>query len=288
LSARLIDGARIARTLQARLREQLQSRWIPTGAVPGLTVMLVGENPASKIYVGRKIKACGEVGIHSQLIALPDSVSEQRVLEEIERLNADPQVNGILVQLPLPKQISVAKVQHAIRPDKDVDGFHPQNIGALVTGEPSLQPCTPLGCLKLLDEEGVAIEGRRAVVVGRSNIVGKPMALMLLQRSATVTICHSKTSDLGAVTREADILVAAVGIARLIKAPMVKRGAAVIDVGMNRLADGTLCGDVDFPAVREVAGSITPVPGGVGPMTIAMLLHNTVLAASRLHGKAAP
>jgi methylenetetrahydrofolate dehydrogenase (NADP+) / methenyltetrahydrofolate cyclohydrolase len=288
LSARLIDGARIARTLQARLREQLQSRWIPTGAVPGLTVMLVGENPASKIYVGRKIKACGEVGIHSQLIALPDSVSEQRVLEEIERLNADPQVNGILVQLPLPKQISVAKVQHAIRPDKDVDGFHPQNIGALVTGEPSLQPCTPLGCLKLLDEEGVAIEGRRAVVVGRSNIVGKPMALMLLQRSATVTICHSKTSDLGAVTREADILVAAVGIARLIKASMVKRGAAVIDVGMNRLADGTLCGDVDFPAVREVAGSITPVPGGVGPMTIAMLLHNTVLAASRLHGKAAP
>jgi methylenetetrahydrofolate dehydrogenase (NADP+) / methenyltetrahydrofolate cyclohydrolase len=288
LSARLIDGARIAQTLQARLREQLQTRWIPTGAVPGLTVVLVGENPASKIYVRRKIKACGEVGIHSQLIELPDTVSEQRVLEEIERLNADPKVHGILVQLPLPKQISVAKVQHAIRPDKDVDGFHPQNIGALVTGEPSLQPCTPLGCLKLLDEEGVAIEGRRAVVVGRSNIVGKPMALMLLQRSATVTICHSKTPDLGAVTREADILVAAVGIARLIKAPMIKPGAAVIDVGMNRLADGTLCGDVDFPAAREVAGSITPVPGGVGPMTIAMLLHNTVLAASRLHGKAAP
>ena len=284
MSAKLIDGAAIAQALQARLREQLQARWTASGVVPGLTVVLVGENPASKIYVRRKIKACAEVGIHSELIELPDSVSEARVLSEIERLNADPKVHGILVQLPLPKQISVAKVQHAIRPEKDVDGFHPQNIGALVTGEPSLQPCTPLGCLKLLDEEGVPIEGRRAVVVGRSNIVGKPMALMLLQRSATVTICHSKTPDLGAVTREADILVAAVGIARLIKAPMIKPGAAVIDVGMNRLSDGTLSGDVDFAAAREVAGAITPVPGGVGPMTIAMLLHNTVLAAARLHG----
>ncbi len=284
MSARLIDGARIAQALQARLREQLQERSVPGGAAPGLSVVLVGENPASKIYVRRKIKACAEVGIRSELIELPDSVSEARVLDEIERLNADPKVHGILVQLPLPKQISVPKVQHAIRPEKDVDGFHPQNIGALVTGEPSLQPCTPLGCLKLLDEEGVPIEGRRAVVVGRSNIVGKPMALMLLQRSATVTICHSKTPDLGAVTRDADILVAAVGIARLIKAPMIKPGAAVIDVGMNRLSDGTLSGDVDFAAAREVAGAITPVPGGVGPMTIAMLLHNTVLAAARLQG----
>jgi methylenetetrahydrofolate dehydrogenase (NADP+)/methenyltetrahydrofolate cyclohydrolase len=287
MSAKLIDGARIAQALQVRLREQLQARPIASGVVPGLSVVLVGENPASKIYVGRKIKACAQVGIRSELIELPDSVSEARVLGEIERLNADPKVHGILVQLPLPKQVSVAKVQHAIRPEKDVDGFHPQNIGALVTGEPSLQPCTPLGCLKLLDEEGVPIEGRRAVVVGRSNIVGKPMALMLLQRSATVTICHSKTPDLGAVTREADILVAAVGIARLIKAPMIKPGAAVIDVGMNRLSDGTLSGDVDFAAAREVAGAITPVPGGVGPMTIAMLLHNTVLAAARLHGIAA-
>ena len=287
MSAKLIDGAAVAQALQARLREQLQARWTSSGVVPGLTVVLVGENPASKIYVGRKIKACAQVGIRSELIELPDSVSEARVLGEIERLNADPKVHGILVQLPLPKQISVAKVQHAIRPEKDVDGFHPQNIGALVTGEPSLQPCTPLGCLKLLDEERVPIEGRRAVVVGRSNIVGKPMALMLLQRSATVTICHSKTPDLGAVTREADILVAAVGIARLIKAPMIKPGAAVIDVGMNRLSDGTLSGDVDFAAAREVAGAITPVPGGVGPMTIAMLLHNTVLAAARLHGIAA-
>jgi methylenetetrahydrofolate dehydrogenase (NADP+)/methenyltetrahydrofolate cyclohydrolase len=287
LSAKLIDGAAIAQALQARLREQLQARPIASGVVPGLSVVLVGENPASKIYVGRKIKACAQVGIRSELIELPDSVSEARALGEIERLNADPKVHGILVQLPLPKQISVAKVQHAIRPEKDVDGFHPQNIGALVTGEPSLQPCTPLGCLKLLDEERVPIEGRRAVVVGRSNIVGKPMALMLLQRSATVTICHSKTPDLGAVTREADILVAAVGIARLIKAPMIKPGAAVIDVGMNRLSDGTLSGDVDFAAAREVAGAITPVPGGVGPMTIAMLLHNTVLAAARLHGVAA-
>ena len=284
MSARLIDGTAIAQALQARLREQLRVRWTASGVVPGLTVVLVGENPASKIYVRRKIKACAEVGIHSELIELPDSISEARVLGEIERLNADPKVHGILVQLPLPKQISVAKVQHAIRPEKDVDGFHPQNIGALVTGEPALQPCTPLGCLKLLDEERVPIEGRRAVVVGRSNIVGKPMALMLLQRSATVTICHSKTPDLGAVTREADILVAAVGIARLIKAPMIKPGAAVIDVGMNRLSDGTLSGDVDFAAAREVAGAITPVPGGVGPMTIAMLLHNTVLAAARLHG----
>jgi methylenetetrahydrofolate dehydrogenase (NADP+)/methenyltetrahydrofolate cyclohydrolase len=284
MPARLIDGARIAQALQARLREQLRTRWAPSGAMPGLTVVLVGQNPASKIYVGRKIKACAEVGIRSQLTELPDTVPEARVLDEIERLNADPRVNGILVQLPLPKQISVAKVQHAIRPDKDVDGFHPQNIGALVTGEPALQPCTPLGCLRLLDEERIPIEGRRAVVVGRSNIVGKPMALMLLQRSATVTICHSKTPDLGAVTREADILVAAVGIARLIKASMIKPGAAVIDVGMNRLADGSLCGDVDYAAAREVAGAITPVPGGVGPMTIAMLLHNTVLAASRAHG----
>jgi methylenetetrahydrofolate dehydrogenase (NADP+) / methenyltetrahydrofolate cyclohydrolase len=284
MSARLIDGARIAQRLQAQLREQLATHLAPAGIVPGLTVVLVGENSASRIYVRRKIKACGEVGIRSSLIELPDTVAEARLLEEIERLNADSTVHGILVQLPLPRHISVAKVQHAIRPEKDVDAFHPRNVGALVTGEPALEPCTPLGCLRLLEEEGVAIQGRHAVIVGRSNIVGKPMALLLLQRSATVTICHSKTPDLGAITRQGDILVAAVGVPRLIKGSMIKPGATVLDVGINRLPDGTLCGDVDFAEAREVAGLITPVPGGVGPMTIAMLLHNTVLAAMRAHG----
>jgi methylenetetrahydrofolate dehydrogenase (NADP+) / methenyltetrahydrofolate cyclohydrolase len=285
MSARLIDGAGIAQRLQAQLREQLATRLAPEGIVPGLTVVLVGENPASRIYVRRKIKACGEVGIRSNLIELADTVAEARLLDAIERLNADASVHGILVQLPLPKHISVAKVQNAIRPEKDVDAFHPRNVGALVTGEPALEPCTPLGCLRLLEEEGVAIQGRHAVIVGRSNIVGKPMALLLLQRSATVTICHSKTPDLGAITRQGDILVAAVGVPRLIKGSMIKPGAAVLDVGINRLPDSTLCGDVDFEAAREVAGLITPVPGGVGPMTIAMLLHNTVLAAMRAHAR---
>jgi len=288
MSAKLIEGTRIAQQLQARLRERLARSLAPAGLVPGLAVVLVGENPASKIYVSRKVKACGEVGIRSSLIELPDSTSESQLLDHIARLNADSAVHGILVQLPLPKQISVAKVQHAIRPDKDVDGFHPQNVGALVTGEPSLQPCTPLGCLKLLEEESIAIEGKHAVIVGRSNIVGKPMALLLLQRSATVTVCHSKTRDLAAMTRQADILVAAVGIPRLITGAMLKSGAAVLDVGINRLPDGKLCGDVDFDSAKEVAGLITPVPGGVGPMTIAMLLHNTVLAATRLSALAAP
>jgi methylenetetrahydrofolate dehydrogenase (NADP+)/methenyltetrahydrofolate cyclohydrolase len=280
MTARIIDGKAIAQEVRAEWKvraDALKAR----GVTPGLAVIIVGEDPASKVYVANKVKACAELGLHSEHIALPADVSEQAVLNKIAALNADPAIHGILVQLPVPKHINGDKLLNAISPDKDVDGFHPVNVGALATGNMRFAPCTPYGCLKLLEKSGVAIEGKHAVVVGRSNIVGKPMALLLLQSNATVTICTSKTQDLAKHTRDADILVVATGRPRMITGDMVKPGAAVIDVGINRLPDGKLCGDVDFDSVKEVAGCITPVPGGVGPMTITMLVANTVQSAER-------
>ncbi|MGH9576201.1 MAG: bifunctional 5,10-methylenetetrahydrofolate dehydrogenase/5,10-methenyltetrahydrofolate cyclohydrolase, partial [Terriglobales bacterium] len=226
-----------------------------------------------------KARACEEAGVRSELREFPAQVSERELLDHIAVLNGDSKIHGILVQLPLPKHIARERVQAAVAPGKDIDGFHPENLGRLVTGQPGFVPCTPAGIMRLLEHAGVALAGKQAVIVGRSTIVGKPLALLLLQKDATVTICHSKTADLAAVTRQADVLVAAAGRAKLIVAPMVKPGACVIDVGTNRMADGKLCGDVDFPAVKEIAASITPVPGGVGPMTVAMLIVNTVRAA---------
>jgi methylenetetrahydrofolate dehydrogenase (NADP+)/methenyltetrahydrofolate cyclohydrolase len=251
------------------------------GTTPGLAVILAGDDPASKVYVRNKTRACEEVGVRSQQIDYPASVTQEELMGRIRKLNADPAVHGILVQLPLPEHIDSARVLAAVAPQKDVDGFHAENMGALLAGEPGLVPCTPAGVMRLLESAGIAVAGRRAVVIGRSNIVGKPLALLLLQRDATVTICHSKTRDLEKIAREADILVAAIGRAKLVGAAMVKPGACVIDVGVNRLADGSLAGDVDFAAVKDVAGWITPVPGGVGPMTIAMLLENCLHAAER-------
>jgi methylenetetrahydrofolate dehydrogenase (NADP+)/methenyltetrahydrofolate cyclohydrolase len=249
------------------------------GRQPGLGVILVGDNPASRVYVRNKLKACADAGIHSELVEFPVTVAESEVLARIRALNVDPSIHGILVQLPLPSQVAQTKVLETIAVEKDVDGFHVENIGSLVVGKPAFAPCTPAGCMAMLDHIGVRIEGQEAVVIGRSNIVGKPMALMLLQRSATVTICTSRTRDLASHTRRADILVVATGKPRMVTGAMIKPGAVVIDVGINRLPDGKLCGDVDFDSARETAGWITPVPGGVGPMTITMLLSNTVQSA---------
>ena len=278
MSARIIDGKAIAQGFRdsyaasvARLKEQ--------GVVPGLAVVIVGDDPASKVYVRNKAIACEKVGMHSEVHALPADTTQQHLVDFVRRLNADPALHGILVQLPLPKQLDSRTVIEAIAPSKDVDGFHYRNAGALLVGGPAFYPCTPWGVMKMLEHEGVEVEGKHAVVVGRSAIVGKPMALLLLAAGATVTICHSKTRDLGAMTRQGDILVAAVGKARMIDASMIKPGAVVIDVGVNRLPDGRLAGDVDFEGASRVASLITPVPGGVGPMTIAMLLGNTVKAA---------
>ena len=251
------------------------------GVRPGLAVILAGDDSASRAYVRNKVRACAETGLRSELHEFPGDISERAVLERIAALNGDPQVHGILVQLPLPKQVNAARLLESVSPAKDVDGFHPLNLGALMAGRPGFVPCTPAGVMRMLEREGVALSGRHAVVLGRSNIVGKPMALLLLQKDATVTICHSKTPRLGEVTRLADVLVAAVGRAGLVTAEMVKPGACVIDVGINRVADGSLAGDVDFAAVKDVAGLLTPVPGGVGPMTVAMLISNTVDAAAR-------
>ena len=262
--------------------ERLKSR----GIVPGLAVVIVGEDPASQVYVRNKAVASEGVGMHSEVHALPAETTQQQLLAFIHSLNANRAVHGILVQLPLPKHIDSRAVVAAIDPEKDVDGFHYFNVGALVVGEPAFYPCTPWGVMKMLEHEGVKVEGLQAAVVGRSNIVGKPMALMLINAGATVTVCHSKTRDLAAVTRQADLVVAAVGKPRMITASMVKPGAVVIDVGINRLPDGKLAGDVDFDSVSEVAAMITPVPGGVGPMTIAMLLANTVKSAERVAGMA--
>ena len=278
MTARLIDGSALATRLRAVYRARAASL-TADGHMPGLAVIIVGDNPASRIYVRNKIRACEDAGMLSRLIEMPADVPQAELLARIADLNRDTRIHGVLVQLPLPVQIDAQRVTEAIAPAKDVDGFHVASAGALMIGMPGFAPCTPAGVMQMLKSEGIDPAGRHAVVIGRSNIVGKPMALLLLQAGATVTICHSKTQDLGAMTRQADILVAAVGRVNLVTAEMVKPGACVIDVGVNRDAQGKLCGDVDFAGVKEVAGWITPVPGGVGPMTIAMLLANTLSAA---------
>ncbi len=285
MTAQLIDGNALSRTLRAQVAERAAALKL-RGVVPGLAVVLVGENAASQVYVRNKVKACADNGLHSVLEQYPADLTEAALLARVEALNDDPSIHGILVQLPLPPHIDAQKVIEAIAPAKDVDGFHVASAGALMTGSPGFWPCTPYGCMKMLESIGFELRGKHAVVIGRSNIVGKPMALMLLAKSATVTICHSATADLGAMTRQADLIVAAVGKRNVLTADMVKPGAVVIDVGMNRIpqgepGEGKLCGDVDFDGVKEVAGWITPVPGGVGPMTITMLLVNTVEAAER-------
>ena len=280
MSARVIDGKALAADVRASARPVVE-RLVARGIRPGLAVILAGDDPASRAYVRNKMKACAETGLRSELHQFAGDVAESALLERIAAFNEDPQVHGILVQLPLPGHVNAAHVIDSVAPSKDVDGLHPRNLGALVAGRPAFVPCTPAGVMRLLEREGVPLAGRHAVVLGRSNIVGKPMALLLLQRDATVTICHSKTAQLRDVTRQADVLVAAVGRPNLVTAGMVKPGACVIDVGTNRLADGSLAGDVDFAAVKDVAGLITPVPGGVGPMTVAMLICNTVDAAMR-------
>jgi len=280
MTAQLIDGVALSRQLRAELTQRTRTL-TALGQQPGLAVLLVGEDPASQVYVRNKVKACAEAGIHSLLERHPASLSEAELLARINALNADPRIHGILVQLPLPPQIEAQRVIEAISPAKDVDGFHVASAGALLVGQPGFWPCTPYGCLKMLEHIGFDLRGKHAVVIGRSNIVGKPMALLLLQRDATVTVCHSRTPNLKAHTLQADVIVAAVGKAGLLTRDMVKPGAVVLDVGMNRDAAGKLCGDVDFAGVQEVAGYLTPVPGGVGPMTITMLLANTVQAAER-------
>jgi methylenetetrahydrofolate dehydrogenase (NADP+)/methenyltetrahydrofolate cyclohydrolase len=281
MTATIIDGRAVSEIMRKKMRSRVESLGL-RGLRPGLAVVLVGDDAASQIYVRNKAKACEDVGMHSEVFRYPADTSEADVLQKIAELNEDARIHGILVQLPLPGHIDNKKVLEAISPDKDVDGFHKQNVGALVTGQSDFPPCTPHGVMALLDHYQVPIEGSNAVVIGRSNIVGKPMALMLLARSATVTICTSRTRDLSQFTQIADIVVAAVGKAGLVTADMIKDGAAVIDVGMNRLPDGKLAGDVAFEEVKEKAGYITPVPGGVGPMTITMLLANTLTAAERM------
>ena len=284
MTARLIDGKVLAAQVRAAAKPAVE-RLAALGVQPGLAVIIAGDDPASHTYVRNKIKACADTGVRSELHQLPGNTTQSELLDRVRALNADPRVHGILVQMPLPKHVDSTAILDAVSPEKDVDGFHPANLGALVAGLPGVAPCTPAGVMRMLASEDVALAGSNAVVLGRSTIVGKPMALLLLQRDATVTICHSRTKNLAAVTRQADVLVAAVGRARFVTANMVKPGACVIDVGVNRLEDGKLAGDVDFAAVREVAGLLTPVPGGVGPMTVAMLIHNAVNAALRSCGE---
>ena len=277
---RLIDGNALSKQLRADVAQRaaaLKAR----GITPGLAVILVGDNPASQVYVRNKVKACEDSGLHSVLEKYEASMTEAQLLARIEALNNDPSIHGILVQLPLPAHIDAHQVIEAISPAKDVDGFHVASAGALMVGQPGFWPCTPYGCMKMLESIHYDLKGKHAVVIGRSNIVGKPMALMLLGQNATVTVCHSGTKDLKAMTLQADVIVAAVGKRNVLTADMVKPGAVVIDVGMNRNDEGKLCGDVDFEGVKQVAGWITPVPGGVGPMTITMLLVNTLEAAER-------
>jgi methylenetetrahydrofolate dehydrogenase (NADP+)/methenyltetrahydrofolate cyclohydrolase len=280
MTARILDGKSLAAATRTALKQKVNAL-VQRGVRPGLTVIIAGEDPASKVYVRNKTLAAEEIGVRSRLLQYGKDVSEAELMQTVAGLNADPAVHGILVQLPLPKRIDAARVLESIAPAKDVDGFHQANLGALMAGRPGVVPCTPLGCMRLIEHAGVQVAGRHAVVVGRSNIVGKPLAQLLLQRDATVTICHSKSADLAGICRGADILVAAVGRAKLVTAGMVKPGACVIDVGINRLPDGKLAGDVDFDEVKSVAGWLTPVPGGVGPMTIAMLLENCISAASK-------
>lgn len=277
----LLDGKKIAAAIKQEIITGVNELRDKHGITPGLAVVIVGEDPASKVYVKRKHEACREVGVYSEVVQLPAETSEETLLDILSTLNQSPKINGILVQLPLPKHINTERVLHKIQPEKDVDGFHPMNVGNLGIGQEGLMeglvPCTPNGVIKMLEISGIPMEGKNAVVIGRSNIVGKPMANLLLSQNATVTICHSRTKDLAEVCRRADILVAAIGKPNFVQADMVKPGATVIDVGINRV-DGKLVGDVDFDAVKEVAGAITPVPGGVGPLTIVMLLFNTLKA----------
>ena len=284
MAARLIDGKALALQVREGLIAQSAAVLAKTGMKPGLATILVGDDPASHLYVKSKQKACDAAGIYIDDHKLPASTTQAELLALIAQENADPKIHGILVQLPLPKHIDSKVVLEAVSPNKDADGFHPYNFGRLVEGHPVFEACTPKGVIKMIESTGVNIEGKRAVVLGRSNIVGKPLALMLLQRNATVTICHSKTKDLPAVCREAELLLVAIGKAKFVTADMVREGAVVIDVGTNRLPDGKVVGDVDFEPVRQKAGWISPVPGGVGPMTIAMLLDNTVESAKRMAG----
>ncbi len=278
MTAQLIDGLVLANQLKTAIAQKTAHYYDQHHLKPGLAVVLVGNNPASEVYVRNKIKACEQVGFISCFIQLEESTSQENLLNQIKKLNQDPAIHGILVQLPLPKHLDSHQVIEYIDADKDVDGFHVSNAGLLMTGTPLFIPCTPYGVMKMLEQTGVQIEGAEAVVVGASNIVGKPQALLLLQQGATVTLCHSKTKNLASHCKRADILIVAVGKPNLITADMVKTGAVVIDVGINRLENGQLCGDVHFDTVKQVAGYISPVPGGVGPMTITMLLHNTLHA----------
>ena len=277
------------KTVSARKKENLKieiEELKKSGILPGLAVIIVGEDPASKVYVGRKEAMCQELGMHSEKFALPEDTTQEELIALVEKLNNNNKIHGILVQLPLPKGLDEKAIINTIRPEKDVDAFHPSNVGKIMIGDYDFVPCTPAGIMELIAESGVEVEGKTCVVVGRSNIVGKPMSMLLLHKNGTVTTCHSRTKNLAEVCKTADILVAAVGKANFITADMVKPGAVVIDVGMNRLSDGKLVGDVDFENVEKIAGAITPVPGGVGPMTIAMLMRNTFTAAknSKLRG----
>jgi methylenetetrahydrofolate dehydrogenase (NADP+)/methenyltetrahydrofolate cyclohydrolase len=284
VEATIIDGKALAQSIRERIAKDVAELHGKTGVRPGLAAILVGDDPASKLYVKNKQKACDAAGIYVDEHKLPASTSQSELLALIEKVNRDPKVHGILVQLPLPKQIDSKVILTAVLPEKDADGFHPYNMGRLVEGMPLFTPCTPKGVVQMIESTGITIEGKRAVVVGRSNIVGKPAALLLMHRNATVTVCHSKTRDLPAVCRQAEILVVAIGRAKFVTVDMVGDGALVVDVGVNRLPDGAFVGDVDFGPVSEKAGWISPVPGGVGPMTIAMLLDNTLESAKRAAG----
>lgn len=283
--AKLINGKEVAASVRAKVKEETEKFTNETGIQVGLAVIIVGDNPASRIYVNNKKKACEEVGFKSYEYALPAETTQDELLELVRTLNNDETVHGILCQLPLPAHIDEKTVINEINPEKDVDAFHPVNVGKIMIGDYNFLPCTPAGCMELIHSTGISVKGKNCTVVGRSNIVGKPMAMLLLHESGTVTVCHSKTVDLKEECKRADILVAAVGVPKLIKGDMIKEGAVVIDVGMNRLPDGKLCGDVDFEQASEKASYITPVPGGVGPMTIAMLMKNTLTAAKNMASK---
>lgn len=279
MSATIIDGKKVSLQNREKLKQETEAFVKETGVTPGLAVVLVGNDPASAVYVRNKHRACCEIGFYSEVHELPEDTKEDDLLALLARLNDDPKIHGILVQLPLPKQINAEKVILSIKPEKDVDAFHPENVGRIMLGNYRYLPCTPAGVMTLLDAYGIDPAGKDCVVVGRSNIVGKPQALLLLERNATVTVCHSRTADLASHTKRADIIVVAVGKPRFLKSDMVKPGAVVIDVGINRLPDGKLCGDADYAPISEFASAITPVPGGVGPMTITMLMKNTLAAA---------
>lgn len=279
--AKIIDGKAVSAEVRAEIKAETEKFISESGITPGLAVIIVGSNPASQVYVRNKKRACGEVGFFSSVIEMPEETTESELLDKIAELNSDEKIHGILVQLPLPKHISEEKIILAIDPKKDVDAFHPYNVGRIVTGDYDLAPCTPSGVMELLRRYGISVRGKECVIAGRSNIVGKPMALLMLAADATVTVCHSKTANLAEVCRRADILITAIGKPKFFGADYVKDGAVVIDVGINRTEDGKLCGDVDFDAVLDKVSAITPVPGGVGPMTITMLLRNTLSAAKK-------